>query len=146
MLRFTSSYTKEQFDRNVSFFGTDDFQIWSMLNHDLKLKDTPQSYKYVMKDIIWDFDKNDSYYDNKVSEPSSGPSQSGDTTINSRAIISDKIENNQLPVLIDDNFNRFFKQDILADKNKFKPFLNLYNGDNLLSDAELTSEEWFDET
>ena len=146
MLRFTDSYTKEQFERNVSFFSSDDFQIWSMINHDLKLQNTPQSYKSVMKDIIWDFDKNDTYYDNKVSEPSSGPSQSGDETINSRTIIANKVENNQLPVLIDDNFNRFFKEDILADKNKFKPFLNLYNGDNLLSDAELTSGEWFDES
>lgn len=144
MLRFTSSYTKEQFERNVSFFSSDDFQIWSMINHDLKLQNTPQSYKFVMKDIIWDYDKNDDYYDNKVSQASSGPSQSNDDSINDRQKISEKIHNNQLPVLVDNNFNRFFKQDIINDKETFRSFLNLCNGNVLLSHEEIVAKgEWF---
>jgi hypothetical protein len=47
------------------FFTTEDFQKWSMLNPDKKIKDTWMSYKYTAKDYIYDFNKDQYYRDNK---------------------------------------------------------------------------------
>ena len=51
---------------NIShFFASDDFQIWSMVNLDKKIKDTNESYKWIAKDFIFDFTKDASYRDHK---------------------------------------------------------------------------------
>jgi hypothetical protein len=54
------------FDNIRHFFDTDDFQRWSIVNDDLKIKDTIQSYKYTAKDYIYDFAKHDDYRDQKL--------------------------------------------------------------------------------
>lgn len=50
----------------VPFYCTDDFQIWSLNNRDKRIKDTWASYKWVCKDIIYDFTKDADYRDNKI--------------------------------------------------------------------------------
>jgi hypothetical protein len=57
-------------NRLIHFFNTDDFQRWSLSNPDLKIKDDWKSYKWIMKDMIYLFDKNSDYRDNKVKFPS----------------------------------------------------------------------------
>lgn len=47
------------------FFTTDDFQKWSMLNPDKKIKNDWMSYKFTAKDYIYDFNKDQYYRDNK---------------------------------------------------------------------------------
>jgi hypothetical protein len=47
------------------FFTTEDFQKWSMLNPDKKIKDDWMSYKFTAKDYIYDFNKDAFYRDNK---------------------------------------------------------------------------------
>lgn len=47
------------------FFTTEDFQKWSMLNPDKKIKDDWMSYKFTAKDYIYDFNKDSYYRDNK---------------------------------------------------------------------------------
>lgn len=56
--------------RLVHFFNTIDFQRWSLNNPDLKVRDDWKSYKWIMKDMIYRFDGNLDYRDNKVKFPS----------------------------------------------------------------------------
>ena len=48
------------------FFSSDYFQKWSMLNHDLKIKNDWKSYKWEAKRIIYEFNKDEFYRDNKL--------------------------------------------------------------------------------
>lgn len=57
-------------NRIVHFFNTDEFQLWSLQNPDLKVKDDWYSYKWLMKDMIYNFDGNQDYHKNKVKFPS----------------------------------------------------------------------------
>ncbi|QQG38135.1 MAG: hypothetical protein HYS26_01100 [Candidatus Kaiserbacteria bacterium] len=50
----------------VHFFGTDDFQRWSMANPDKRIKDTWNTYKWPAKDIIYDYTKDREYRDSKI--------------------------------------------------------------------------------
>lgn len=68
-------YAKE--DENFSldenflhFFSAKDFQNWSISNHDLKIKKTWKSYKFVAKECIFDFHKDKNYLLNKEKEQS----------------------------------------------------------------------------
>lgn len=59
--------TREYLDtRFISFFNTDDFQLWSMNNLDKRIKDTWKSYKWIIKDIIYDYNKDAEYRDHKT--------------------------------------------------------------------------------
>ena len=127
MWRVANDYTEEMYERTIPFFGTDDFQIWSMLNHDKKLGNTAASYKLVMKDIIYDYDGNDNYYDTMTSRPSGGARVSNDENFTAEAI-RNKLMNNQMPVLIDSNFNRYFRSDIIgSNKPNFYPLLSCFD-------------------
>ena len=53
-----------------AFFGGEDFQKWSIANPDKKIKDTPASYKYALKDFIFDYTKDADYRDTKLKEGS----------------------------------------------------------------------------
>lgn len=48
------------------FFDTPDFQRWSIANDDLKVKDTIASHKWIAKDYIHGFSKDDDYRQNKT--------------------------------------------------------------------------------
>jgi hypothetical protein len=48
------------------FFNTVDFQKWSMLNPDKKIKDTWTSYKITTKEFILDYTKDQEYFDFKT--------------------------------------------------------------------------------
>jgi len=54
------------------FFDTDDFQRWSIVNDDLKIKSTPTTYKFTAKDYIHTFAKHDTYRDEKLKVGSLG--------------------------------------------------------------------------
>ena len=53
-----------------AFFGGEDFQRWSIANPDKKIKDTPASYKFSLKDFIFDYTKDADYRDTKLKEGS----------------------------------------------------------------------------
>lgn len=48
------------------FFNTQDFQRWAIVNPDMKIKGTWKSYKWHVKDVIYEFNKDANYRDNKV--------------------------------------------------------------------------------
>ncbi len=48
------------------FYNTEEFQVWSMNNLDKRIKDTWESYKWVCKDVIYDFTKDADYRDHKT--------------------------------------------------------------------------------
>jgi hypothetical protein len=52
------------------FFKSEDFQIWSMTNHDKKIKSDWKSYKYLAKELIYQFHQDENYLKNKEKEPS----------------------------------------------------------------------------
>ncbi len=52
------------------FYGTEDFQLWSLNNQDKKIKDSWKSYKWVCKDIIYEYTKDADYRDNKTKNQS----------------------------------------------------------------------------
>jgi hypothetical protein len=59
--------TPEYIEKNYcTFYGTEDFQLWSMNNLDKKIKDTWNSYKWLCKDIIYEYTKDADYRDNKT--------------------------------------------------------------------------------
>lgn len=71
MLAYTSKRNKSNIHRDyltsnyAPFFCTDDFQLWSMNNFDKKIKGTWTSYKWVCKDIIYDYTNDAEYRDTK---------------------------------------------------------------------------------
>lgn len=73
-----------EYSRLYHFFDTDDFQRWSIENHDKKMRETAQSYKYVAKDYIYDFTKDAEYRDEKLKVPSLNRLVSVDTAYNQR--------------------------------------------------------------
>lgn len=53
--------------RNVRhFFQTDDFQRWSIVNPDMKIRQDLQSYKWPAEDFIYRYTKDADYLDNKI--------------------------------------------------------------------------------
>lgn len=65
--RNTPAIDIEYVNRNyVQFYGTDDFQLWSMNNLDKRIKDSWKTYKWVCKDIIYKYTKDADYRDNKI--------------------------------------------------------------------------------
>lgn len=59
----TAHYLENNF---APFYGTDEFQLWSMNNLDKRIKDTWSTYKWPCKDIIYDFTKDAEYRDTKL--------------------------------------------------------------------------------
>jgi len=63
----SAAYVDEHF---VPFFNTEEFQLWSMNNLDKRMSGDWSTYKWVAKDIIFEFTKDDSYRRNKVKKGS----------------------------------------------------------------------------
>lgn len=61
--KVTREYINERY---VHFYGTEDFQLWSMNNMDKKIKDTWETYKWTAKDVIFDYTKDVEYRDHKT--------------------------------------------------------------------------------
>ena len=140
--RVANDYTKEMYESTIPFYGSDDFQIWSILNHDKKLGNTAASYKAVLKDIIYDYDKNEEYYNTMTSLPSGGARMSSDPNWSLDSIKS-KLANDQMPILVDSNYNRFYRSDVLSEREKFKTLVSCYDEAGNFT-PDLT--EWYQNT
>jgi hypothetical protein len=69
--RNAQNITPEYVRTNVMpFFGTENFQLWSMNNLDKRVKDTMNTYKWPAKDIIYDYTKDAEYHTNKMKKAS----------------------------------------------------------------------------
>lgn len=65
--KHTQHITQNYIDtRFVSFYNTVDFELWSMNNLDKRIKDTWKSYKWISKEVIYKFNKDADYRDNKT--------------------------------------------------------------------------------
>jgi len=130
-LKYNSSYDKNIFENNVfNFFRTDDYQLWSIFNHDKKIKSTPESFKYIMKDNIFEFDGNTEYRDHKLTRWSNAEALDLDPVLSEMHLL---YKNDRLPALIDNNINYYYKSDILNNTSQFTKFLN-----------PTDNGEWFD--
>jgi len=54
------------YNRYLSFYNTDEFQLWSMNNLDKRIKDSWKTYKWVTKDLIYAFNRDAEYRDHKM--------------------------------------------------------------------------------
>jgi hypothetical protein len=78
-----SSVNKQYMESNYeTFYGTEDFQLWSMNNLDKRIKNTWVSYKWLCKDIIFDYTKDQDYRDNKIKIGSLGKIMFGTGSFN----------------------------------------------------------------
>ena len=69
--RMIFTYGKtSQWRSTISFFNTEDFQKWSITNHDVKHGGTWETYKQPAKDYINKYIKDETYRKNKTKEPS----------------------------------------------------------------------------
>lgn len=50
----------------LPFYGTEEFQLWSMNNLDKRIKEDWKSYKWPAKEVIFGFNKDEDYYKNKA--------------------------------------------------------------------------------
>ena len=66
---FTFSSTAE-WKSTISFFNTENFQKWSIVNHDIKHGGTWETYKQPAKEYINKYIKDETYRKNKTKEPS----------------------------------------------------------------------------
>jgi asparagine synthetase B (glutamine-hydrolysing) len=69
----TLAYTNPKYEKTLkmednyfAFFSDEEMQLWVMNNPDKLIRDDYKSYKYIAKDIIYKFDKNEDYWKNKV--------------------------------------------------------------------------------
>ncbi|MBS1968787.1 MAG: hypothetical protein JSU04_00680 [Bdellovibrionales bacterium] len=72
MLTYASDFVVHNIDRDFidnyffHFYGTDDFQLWSMGNPDKRVVTKWESYKQEAKDVIYRFNKDSDYRDFKT--------------------------------------------------------------------------------
>ncbi len=72
MLTYTSDFAAHNIDTDFienyffHFFGTEDFQLWSMNNPDKRVITTWESYKWEAKEVIYRFNKDSHYRDYKT--------------------------------------------------------------------------------
>jgi len=124
ILQLNSTITAEKLASVYNFYDSKDFQIWSMVNHDLKIKDTKESYKYVMKDVIYNFTGDADYRDYKLKE-SSGPTyKSNDIEVNTPEKLREKIESGKVPSMVDASFNNFTYRELLDNRADFEKIMN----------------------
>jgi hypothetical protein len=65
--RNTGRMDLDYIDTNYSpFYCTEDFQLWSMNNLESRIRDSWKTYKWVCKDIIYEYTKDADYRDNKA--------------------------------------------------------------------------------
>jgi hypothetical protein len=111
----SASFTKQHnqqhlklFDNYEMFFSPPDFQLWSMNNSDILIGNSYKQYKKVCKDIIYNFNKDEDYRDNKLKYGSL------------RAVLLKKPS----VIAIDENqkfINTFDKQVFFNQNNSFMP-------------------------
>lgn len=121
---YTENYMPKHVDNTYSFFNTDDFQRWSMVNHDLKIKNTEESYKFTTKEFIYKFTGDADYRDHKKKESSGNPFSSNDKSINTVEIITKRNREKDVPLIIDENHNGYSFKTI---ENNMKQFEHLRN-------------------
>lgn len=67
---FRGEKVKETYESIRHFFRDKAFQIWSFNNHDKKIIDSWGNYKYIAKEYIYAFTKDEQYLNEKTKEPS----------------------------------------------------------------------------
>jgi hypothetical protein len=136
-----SNITAEKLASVYNFYDSTDFQIWSMVNHDLKIKDTKESYKYVMKDVIYNFTGDADYRDYKLKE-SSGPTRfSDDIEVNTPEKLKEKKESGKVPSMVDASFNNFTYRELMDNRGDFEKIMNPIP-DVLLNQVVSCDENW----
>ena len=136
-----STITAEKLAFVYNFYDSTDFQIWSMVNHDLKIKNTKETYKYVMKDVIYNFTGDADYRDHKL-KVSSGPTGfSNDIEVNRPEKLREKIESGKVPCMVDAAFNNFNYRELLNNRVDFDKIMNPIP-DALLNQEVPCDENW----
>lgn len=91
-------------DNYFIFFNTKEMQLWTMNNPEKLIKDNWNSYKYLCKDIIYDYNKDANYRDNKLKYGS----------------LQHVVATKKMPRCMDENLKQYF--------DEFPP--NIWNKEN----------------
>lgn len=106
--RFHKNLNPTWIDKHYQHFFTSlDFQKWSMLNSDKKIKDTWASYKFTAKDYIYEYTKDAFYRDNK----------------DKRGSLFRLFIHKNTPIAIDSNWNFLYS----VDKEQFYQPVNSFS-------------------
>ena len=92
------------------FYTTQNFQKWSMLNSHLKVKEDWKSYKYICKEIIYNYTKDEYWFNNKIKVGS----------------LFKIFLNKNTPQGLDTNYNFLFKLSASDYYNSNNSFINGY--------------------
>ena len=92
------------------FYTTTNFQKWSMLNSHLKVKEDWKSYKYICKEIIYNYTKDEYWFNNKIKVGS----------------LFKIFLNKNTPQGLDTNYNFLFKLSASDYYNQNNSFINGY--------------------
>lgn len=93
ILPFSKNLKDIKFEENyTTFFATDDFQLWSMNNTDNFIKETANSAKWIAKQYIYEYNKDQEY----LKKPKVGS-------------LTNMFRRKQMPLTIDENMNFSFE-------------------------------------
>jgi len=121
-LTMSPNFTLNQFNNLIHFYRTEDFQLWSILNHDKKIKDTWQTFKFVVKDFIYDFTKDSEYRDTKKTFPSADANFTFDDSVNTLEKRDQLRRSGEIISAIDSKYNVIDIDDIKFDKELAEKF------------------------
>lgn len=138
--RTSAEYTEQMFHNTIPFYGSTDFQIWSMLNHHNKLGNNPSEFKTVIKDIIYDYDHNDNYHDTMISITSGAANVSEDVEFNDFETFKNKIMNDEIPIMVDSNFNRHYRGQVVSNLPYYNSFISCFDENGAFNPDPI---EWY---
>ena len=95
--------------KNYSFFNTEDFQKWSLCNHDIKHQNSCLTYKQPAKDFIYKFTGDKKYQINKTKEPSI-------LKLFTPEFRSSRFDSNDRPKLLLDDGRLWRREDIITEE------------------------------
>ena len=113
-------FDKTNIQNRIGFFNTQDFQKWSVSNHDTLVGDTPETFKYILKNYIYDFTGDADYRDNKVKMGSARMENFNDPDIQAVSVIQQKRMNDTSAVMIDSLYNSYTNTMILGSESIYR--------------------------
>ncbi len=132
-------FTAEDFNNLKSFYRTDDFQRWSIVNHDLKMKNNDlKTFKYPLREFIYKFNNDTDYFKNKKAGPSAYPDASSDEVVNSYEKRLSIITSGRTFSAVDSNFNNITLPEAKEHVKEMQHFKRDFDNDYIL----LSSSEY----
>jgi len=109
-------YDKTNIINRKGFFNTQNFQRWAISNHDNIVGDTPLTYKYIMKDYIYEFTKDSEYRSNKIKIGSARLENFNDTTFRTKQDLKSYRDDSLCTIMIDSTYRSYTRKEIFGSE------------------------------